>query len=142
MAVVCKSDLPNEISYKFSKHVRLLSSHEYQAVFSHVDIKAPSKHLLLLARFNGKSHSRLGLVIGKKHVKRAVDRNRCKRVLRECFRNEKDCLPALDIIAIARFGVAELNKSEISHLTRSLLKKLAKRAQKDQKNRPFCKDKN
>ena len=117
-----------QLSYKFSKEFRLLAAREYQRVFNKAQVKAPSKHLLLLASFNGLNHSRLGLVIGKKNVKRAVDRNRCKRVLRESFRIEQTNLPALDIIAIARFGMADLDKIEISRLAHSLLRKLSKRA--------------
>lgn len=42
--------------------------------------------------------ARLGLVIGKKLLKRAVDRNRLKRVLRERFRQRRIGLPAFDLI--------------------------------------------
>ena len=42
--------------------------------------------------------ARLGLVIGKRAVRRAVDRNRVKRVLRETFRIRRLELPCVDIV--------------------------------------------
>jgi ribonuclease P protein component len=42
--------------------------------------------------------ARLGLVIGKRAVRRAVDRNRAKRVLRETFRIRRRELASVDIV--------------------------------------------
>lgn len=42
--------------------------------------------------------ARLGLVVGKRALRRAVDRNRARRVLRETFRVRRGDLPALDIV--------------------------------------------
>ncbi|MFQ5957032.1 MAG: ribonuclease P protein component, partial [Candidatus Brocadiales bacterium] len=48
--------------------------------------------------------SRLGIVTGKK-VGGAVERNRIRRLLRECFRLNKVLLgPGLDVIIITRRG--------------------------------------
>lgn len=44
------------------------------------------------------SAARLGMVIGKKLLRRAVDRNRVKRCIRECFRLQRPALPACDLI--------------------------------------------
>jgi len=50
-------------------------------------------------RVGAADDARLGLVVGKKFLKRAVDRNRCKRVLREQFRLRRAGLPAVDLVA-------------------------------------------
>ncbi len=42
--------------------------------------------------------ARLGLVIGKKQLKRAVDRNQVKRIVREQFRQLRAGLPVCDLI--------------------------------------------
>ena len=38
------------------------------------------------------------MIIGKRHLSRAVDRNRVKRAIRESFRQHRDELPHLDIV--------------------------------------------
>lgn len=42
--------------------------------------------------------ARLGLVVGKKAVSRAHERNRLKRMVRDRFRRERPNLPSLDIV--------------------------------------------
>ena len=44
------------------------------------------------------SGARLGMVIGKKLLRRAVDRNRVKRCIRECFRRRRADLLDCDLI--------------------------------------------
>lgn len=46
----------------------------------------------------GNLDARLGLVVGKKLLKRAVDRNRVKRVVRERFRLRRGELPVMDLV--------------------------------------------
>jgi len=47
-------------------------------------------------------HARLGLVIGKKKIRRSVDRNLMKRIVRESFRRIRQQLPPVDLVVIAR----------------------------------------
>lgn len=42
--------------------------------------------------------ARLGLVVGKRALPRAHERNRAKRVLRDAFRRRRADLPAMDIV--------------------------------------------
>jgi ribonuclease P protein component len=70
---------------------------------------------------------RLGLVVGRK-VGNAVQRNRIKRVCRECFRLWPDLLPpGVDLVVIARPGAQELDlasvRSEWSDVQRHLRKR-------------------
>ena len=44
------------------------------------------------------SDARLGLVVGKKLLKRSVDRNRIKRIIREQFRLLRPDLPVCDLV--------------------------------------------
>lgn len=44
------------------------------------------------------SGARLGLVVGKKLLRRAVDRNRVKRCLRDVFRRQRQDLPECDLV--------------------------------------------
>src|SRR5271156_2082915 len=53
-------------------------------------------------RKNDLDHARLGLAISKRVSKRAVERNRIKRLVRESFRRVRDQLPAIDLMVMAR----------------------------------------
>ena len=65
----------------------MLEAGDYRRVFDQVDARASHRHLLLLGRQNELDHHRLGLVIAKKHVRLAVQRNRIKRIARTRFLN-------------------------------------------------------
>lgn len=52
----------------------------------------------LRLRDNKESGARLGLVIPKRLAKRAVLRNRLKRLIREAFRVSRSSLPAKDLV--------------------------------------------
>lgn len=53
---------------------------------------------MVLARPNVAGHARLGMVIPKRLLDRAVDRNRMKRCIRESFRLARAALPACDFV--------------------------------------------
>lgn len=57
-------------------------------------------------RDNDLGHARLGLAISKRVSKRAVERNRIKRVIRESFRSGRTELPQVDVLVIARSSAA------------------------------------
>lgn len=64
------------------------------------------RHFLLRWRTGPEGNARLGLAVSRKVSKRAVERNRIKRVVRESFRAEREGLPALDILVIAHASAA------------------------------------
>ena len=51
--------------------------------------------------------------MARKHVKRATDRNRIKRLVRESFRHRQDDIPNLDVIVLARPGVGALDNQQL-----------------------------
>lgn len=42
--------------------------------------------------------ARLGLVVGKRALRHASDRNRVKRIIRETFRRQRHAFPAFDVV--------------------------------------------
>jgi ribonuclease P protein component len=114
----------------FGKARRLLNATDYSRVFDGAEARASHKHLLLLARSNEEPGHRLGLVIAKKNVRLAVQRNRIKRIAREVFRNLPDTEPALDVILLARRGMDQLDNTELSSILRQQWQKLTRHASK------------
>ncbi len=98
----------------FRKHQRLLTARDYRAVFSCVSVKAGQREFLLLARPSEQPHHRLGLAVAKKHVSRAVRRNRIKRIARERFRQLPPSAVPLDIVFLTRPGAGELGKAALA----------------------------
>ena len=115
---------------RFGKASRLLNANDYSRVFDGAEARASHKHLLLLARTNDQPGHRLGLVIAKKNVRLAVQRNRIKRIAREVFRNLPPSEPTLDIILLARRGLDQLDNTELSTILRQQWQKLVRHASK------------
>ena len=75
-------------------------------------------------RPDGLNDARLGVVVGKKLLKRAVDRNRVKRIVREQFRRERPNLPACDLIVRLAAKPAPLDGKLVADDFLALLEKL------------------
>lgn len=117
------------MNLSFGRDKRLLTPRQFKAVFDSANNKVPSKSVLLLARDNQLGHPRLGLVIGKKSVKLAVERNRIKRQIRESFRHNQNILDGVDIVIVARRGIADLSNIELRQQFDKMLKRLARQRQ-------------
>ncbi len=83
----------------FPKHYRLLSKSDFKLTDSRYIYENPIK-LVYCARGSGRTNSRLGIVVTKKFSKRAVERNKIKRLLRENFRTSSLVSKGLDVVAI------------------------------------------
>ncbi len=72
--------------------------------------------------------ARLGIVTSRK-IGGAVQRNRVRRLCRECFRRWPDLLPAgVDLVVIARPGAPEMALASVEAEWRAALPQLKKRA--------------
>ena len=76
---------------RFGKNERLKSQKLLQAVFDNGAALTvyPLKLLYLTLPEADITHSQMGVMVGKKKFKRAVDRNRVKRMIREAYRLNK-----------------------------------------------------
>lgn len=101
-------------NFCFPRQFRLLTAGDYQSVFDNVSVKVFAGEFILLATKRNDSLSRLGLIVAKKNEKRAVGRNRIKRLVRNSFRHRKEDLAGYDIIFLARHGIKELDNSVLS----------------------------
>lgn len=115
---------------RFPKSRRLLNSSEFSPVFDNASFSVQHSNFLILAKFNTLGHPRLGVIIAKKNVRLAVNRNHLKRLMRETFRNKQHHLPAIDAIVLARRGSDTLSKENTSEILNSLWNRAAKKATK------------
>lgn len=51
---------------------------------------------------NKLSHSRIGVSVAKRNIKKAVTRNKLKRIIKESFRLKHQVLPSVDIVLIVK----------------------------------------
>jgi len=94
------------VSRRLTKLCRLTKPVEYQHVFSGAE-KIAGNGFNALVRANELGMARLGLIISKKCSRKAVLRNRIKRIVRESFRLNQEMLGGHDIIIIGQSGVAK-----------------------------------
>ena len=67
-----------------------------------------TKHLVFVAKKNNLKFARVKIVVPKKHIALAVNRNRIKRWVRERFRLEQTNMPGIDLVVIARYCASSL----------------------------------
>ena len=89
------------MSKRFRLTMRLRHSKQFDEVFRGSK-RSTDKWVTVLARRNGKDLARLGLAISKKCARKAVERNHIKRIIRESFRHNIDCLRGLDLVIVGR----------------------------------------
>lgn len=108
--------------YCFKKTQRLLNKYEFDNVFS-TQNKLVTTEFIILYKVTSQKQARLGMVISKKITAKACQRNRLKRLLRESFRVQT--LSFVDIVVLARHGVAQIENKLINTNLNKAWKKLA-----------------
>ena len=112
--------------FKFPSGLRLSWRKEFERAFA-AGRRASDGRLTIWIVLNELEHSRLGLIVGRKHGN-AVRRNRIRRILREAFRLSRQHLPVgLDILCSPRVG-ADINLAgcvqSLTRLTRRLERRI------------------
>ncbi|MCB1831489.1 MAG: ribonuclease P protein component [Chromatiaceae bacterium] len=111
----------------FPRCCRLLSAASYKRVFKRPN-RSADDFFTILWRSNEQELGRLGIAIAKKNIRRAVDRNLVKRVIRESFRHQHNRLKGIDTVVLSRRGVPLHDKKQLResldrlwlHVARSL----------------------
>lgn len=84
---------------RFERRRRLTEGAQFERVFAN-PARSADRNFTVLGRSNDLGYARLGLVVGKRVDKRAVVRNRLKRLIRESFRQQH--LAGFDLVVIAK----------------------------------------
>ena len=115
------------MNQSFARRYRLTKTDEYSSVFGfRRAIRGKWLMLHYQPRNDGLADARLGLVVGKKQLKRAVDRNRVKRIARDVFRRQRVDLPACDLIVRLASRPQPLDGRLLAEDLAGLLAKLGK----------------
>jgi ribonuclease P protein component len=78
----------------------------------------------------------LGIVVAKKKVRRAHERNRVKRLARESFRLHQQQLDLLDIVVMPKVGIEAIPNAELQQQLQFAWQKLQRLANKHKKIAP------
>jgi ribonuclease P protein component len=105
----------------FQKSKRLLTSRQFKAVLSR-RLRASDELMILFMSQNNLTHPRLGISIPRS-IKKAVLRNRLKRLIREAFRQSQYQIPqSFDYLVLIS---AELAVSEDDKLPKDAVNSLS-----------------
>lgn len=96
---------------RFPPDQRLHAPAEFGRVFAE-PARSTDRFFTVLARPSGRPVARLGLTVSRRVAKRAVDRNKLKRLARESFRQQR-ALPPWDFVVLARAGAALAARPEL-----------------------------
>lgn len=82
------------------KNKRLIKKKDFAAVYQKGRVYfSERRNVIIKCAKNGLKSTRIGFVVGKKYSKKAVERNRLKRLLRAAFsENEKLIQPGQDLV--------------------------------------------
>ncbi len=95
------------------KALRLLKSAEFRQAFDGGP-QWPSRTLVLWVRREADARGRVGVVASKRTFRRAVDRNRARRLLREAFRRHRHGLRSdVDLVLLARRRILEARAADV-----------------------------
>ena len=104
----------------FGRAKRMLRKRQFDEGLRGASVRTGRGALHLAARDTEVDMARLGLVVGKRMLPRAVDRNRAKRVIRESFRQAAG-LPAMDIVLRVAVPAAEVTVADADRLFDALV---------------------
>ena len=112
------------INKQFPPTSRLRKSAEFSRIKT-TGLRLHSRHFLILVETRADNRKRLGITVSTKIDKKAVVRNRIKRLVRESYREFQSKLRAgFDIVVIARKNASELSMQEVCReLVRALSQK-------------------
>ena len=104
--------MEEKVRHTFRRKERLRKTQEFERVFSYGKSVGGSTVAFYYAP-NEEGFPRAGFIASKKVSKKAVERNRAKRLMREVFRLNKHRLKPFDIIFIAKRGIVGKKRQDV-----------------------------
>lgn len=101
-----------QVDQSFPREARLLDAEGYSRVFKR-NWRVTDGHWIILGHRCNSTDARLGMAIAKKRAKRAVDRNKIKRIARESFREKRALLSGIDAVVMNKDSAAGASTVEL-----------------------------
>lgn len=91
---------PGARRFGFGARLRLTRKADFERLLKTGERRSLSGYTFYTARRDQDAGAlpRLGMLVTRKHARKATDRNRIKRCIREAFRTEQGAIGALDIL--------------------------------------------
>ncbi|MDR2876027.1 MAG: ribonuclease P protein component [Methylobacillus sp.] len=112
--------------FGFSRRFRIKKTDEFSSVFNFRK-RVSGRMLVMHIMPNGLEHARVGLIVGKKLARSAVERNYMKRILRELYRHEQGALGGVDILIRPQKAFTRAHFAQMETEFRQLMHKLRER---------------
>lgn len=107
----------------FPRSARLLTAADYACVFKK-NKRFSDRHWTILVHRSSAEAGKLGLAIAKKRARRAVDRNKIKRIARESYRHHCNEMRGLHLVVMNRDAAASESVSGLRRSMDSLCRKI------------------
>lgn len=88
----------------------------FDRVFAKPVFSRKTPFLSVFACLGQTAEARLGIVVAKRNVRLAVNRNKLKRLIRETFRRQHDQMQGLDIVVIVKKDFASDDAKGLGNL--------------------------
>lgn len=109
------------MSASFTRCERIRRKSDFERVYDQGKKAVSSSFILYHYIDSTRQYRRLGITVSKK-VGNAVTRNRCKRIIREIFRKNKEKFPqGADVVVIVRREMASKRYSDVREELCSIL---------------------
>jgi ribonuclease P protein component len=113
---------------KFQSSRRLRTAADFKQIYRKCRKISYDAFLLRYKFVAAENPSRFGIVVSKKTAARAVDRNRIRRIAKECFRHKMNNSTGLDIILTANSVAKNISSSELAACVYQILDQFVKPA--------------
>lgn len=112
---------------------RLSDPKEFKAVFQ-ANKKRFLPYLAVFSKLNEKDYARIGIVVSKRNVRKAHQRNLVRRIIRESFRFNQMLLTNLDVVIVVYQAYGLLSRKEMRRVMDEYWKKISHQPNKSISN--------
>ncbi len=105
----------------FSRDLRLTSDEQFKYIFRYGKVLVQKDTFKVYSCLNNKNHLRLGVIVPKRVVKKAVARNRIRRIVKEVVRLSQDKIEGKDLLFLLKEKV-ELDKRKLAEKIKEIIR--------------------